>query len=123
MNRKGRIVGADPNGEELWIAVKSKTEGSFLFATTEHKCPDMRTADGELVEFKTPKSTRKFNDLLVDASSKYDCYPGKRKNAILSLLRLPSSEGLAVSAAERFEKDGSLDSVAVLNGVGVLIKK
>ena len=59
----------------------------------------------------------------MDASSKYDCYPGKRKNAILSLLRLPSSEGLAVSAAERFEKDGSLDSVAVLNGVGVLIKK
>lgn len=122
-NRKGKVVAADPNGEELWVALKGRLSGQFLYATPEHMCPDMRTADGSLVEFKTPKSKSKMNRLLLDASRKYDEYPNESHNAVLSLLRLPDAHDAALDAAERFARDGSLDAVEVLGANGVWIRK
>ena len=74
VNSKGRCNGADPNGEELWIAVKARLSGTYLYASHEHPGVDFETESG-LVEFKTPRSIRKVNDLLVNASRKFDAYP------------------------------------------------
>lgn len=122
-NEKGKCVAANPNGEELWIAVKAGVSGQFLYATAEHKCPDMLTQQGILVEFKTPKSESKINKLLLDAASKYEKYAGESRNAVLSMLGLPGADGAALDAAERFVRDGTLDSVWVLDEHGALIKK
>ena len=121
-NKRGRVVGARPNGDELWIAVKSEQNGTFLYATAEHKCPDMQTSHG-FVEFKTPKSAKKFNALLVDAAKKYDSYQGEEKNAIVSLLHLPNASMTALDAALRFEADSTLNHVAVLGHDGTWIKR
>lgn len=62
VNSKGKCNGADPNGEELWIAVKARLSGTYLYASHEHPSVDFATENG-LVEFKTPRSIRKVNDL------------------------------------------------------------
>lgn len=77
VNSKGRCNGADPNGEELWIAVKARLPGTYLYASHEHPSVDFETESG-LVEFKTPRSIRKVNDLLANASRKFDAYPGEK---------------------------------------------
>lgn len=109
VNQRGKVVGADPNGEELWVAVQARMSGQFLYAATEHKCPDMRTDTGLLVEFKTPKAEGKINRLLCDAARKYDSYPDETRSAIISLLRIPDCFDAAVGAAKRFTDDGTLD--------------
>lgn len=53
INSHGRCNGADPNGEELWIAVKARMPGTFLYASHEHPSADFEAKDG-IVEFKTP---------------------------------------------------------------------
>lgn len=113
VNRKGRCNGADPNGEELWIAVKARSSGTYLYASHEHPSVDFETGSG-LVEFKTPRSIRKVNDLLVNASRKFDAYPGEKKAVVVSLLRLPNAEERALTAAANFTRDGTLDEVVVL---------
>ena len=118
VNSKGKCNGADPNGEELWIAVKARLSGTYLYASHEHPSVDFETESG-LVEFKTPRSIRKVNDLLVNASKKFDAYPGEEKAAVISLLRLPNGEERALSAAANFTKDGTLDEVVVLGQDGV----
>lgn len=117
VNSKGKCNGADPNGEELWIAVKARLSGTYLYASHEHRSVDFATENG-LVEFKTPRSIRKVNDLLVNASKKFDAYPGEKKAAVISLLRLPNAEERALSAAANFTKDGTLDEVVVLGQDG-----
>ena len=117
VNSKGKCNGADPNGEELWIAVKDRLSGTYLYASHEHPSVDFETESG-LVEFKTPRSIRKVNDLLVNASKKFDAYPGEKKVAVISLLRLPDAEERALSAAANFTKDGTLDEVVVLGQDG-----
>lgn len=117
VNRKGRCNGADPNGEELWIAVKSRSSGTYLYASHEHPSVDFETGSG-LVEFKTPRSIRKVNDLLVNASRKFDAYPGEKKAVVVSLLRLPNAEERALTAAANFTRDGTLDEVVVLGQDG-----
>ena len=117
VNGKGKCNGADPNGEELWIAVKARLSGIYLYASHEHPSVDFATENG-LVEFKTPRSIRKVNDLLVNASKKFDAYPGEKKAAVISLLRLPNGEERALSAAVNFTKDGTLDEVVVLGQDG-----
>ena len=117
VNSNGKCNGADPNGEELWIAVKARLSGTYLYASHEHRSVDFATENG-LVEFKTPRSIRKVNDLLVNASKKFDAYPGEKKAAVISLLRLPNAEERALSAAANFTKDGTLDEVVVLGQDG-----
>lgn len=117
VNRKGRCNGADPNGEELWIAVKARSSGTYLYASHEHPSVDFETVSG-LVEFKTPRSIRKVNDLLVNASRKFDAYPGEKKAVVVSLLRLPNAEEKALTAAANFTRDGTLDEVVVLGQDG-----
>ena len=117
VNRKGRCNGADPNGEELWIAVKARSSGTYLYASHEHPSVDFETGSG-LVEFKTPRSIRKVNDLLVNASRKFDAYPGEKKAVVVSLLRLPNAEERALTAAANFTRDGTLDEVVVLGQDG-----
>ena len=117
VNRKGRCNGADPNGEELWIAVKARSSGTYLYASHEHPSVDFETGSG-LVEFKTPRSIRKVNDLLVNASMKFDAYPGEKKAVVVSLLRLPNAEERALTAAANFTRDGTLDEVVVLGQDG-----
>lgn len=117
VNRKGRCNGADPNGEELWIAVKARSSGTYLYASHEHPSVDFETGRG-LVEFKTPRSIRKVNDLLVNASRKFDAYPGEKKAIVVSLLRLPNAEERALTAAANFTRDGTLDEVVVLGQDG-----
>lgn len=117
VNSKGRCNGADPNGEELWIAVKARSSGTYLYASHEHPSVDFETGSG-LVEFKTPRSIRKVNDLLVNASRKFDAYPGEKKAVVVSLLRLPNAEEKALTAAANFTRDGTLDEVVVLGQDG-----
>jgi hypothetical protein len=117
VNRKGRCNGADPNGEELWIAVKARSSGTYLYASHEHPSVDFETGSG-LVEFKTPRSIRKANDLLVNASRRFDAYPGEKKAVVVSLLRLPNAEERALTAAANFTRDGTLDEVVVLGQDG-----
>lgn len=117
VNRKGRCNGADPNGEELWIAVKARSSGTYLYASHEHPSVDFETGSG-LVEFKTLRSIRKVNDLLVNASRKFDAYPGEKKAVVVSLLRLPNAEERALTAAANFTRDGTLDEVVVLGQDG-----
>ena len=117
VNSKGRCNGADPNGEELWIAVKARLSGMYLYASHEHPSVDFETESG-LVEFKTPRSIRKVNDLLVNASRKFDAYPGEKKAVVVSLLRLPNAEEKALTAAANFTRDGTLDEVVVLGQDG-----
>lgn len=117
VNRKGRCNGADPNGEELWIAVKARSSGTYLYASHEHPSVDFETGS-RLVEFKTPRSIRKVNDLLVNASRKFDAYPGEKKAVVVSLLRLPNAEERALTAAANFTRDGTLDEVVVLGQDG-----
>lgn len=116
-NSKGRCNGADPNGEELWIAVKARLSGTYLYASHEHPSVDFETESG-LVEFKTPRSIRKVNDLLVNASRKFDAYPGEKKAVVVSLLRLPNAEEKVLTAAANFTRDGTLDEVVVLGQDG-----
>ena len=117
VNSKGKCNGADPNGEELWIVVKARLSGTYLYASHEHPSVDFET-ESRLEEFKTPRSIRKVNDLLVNASKKFDAYPGEKKAAVISLLRLPDAEERALSAAANFTKDGTLDEVVVLGQDG-----
>lgn len=117
VNGKGKCNGADPNGEELWIAVKARLSGMYLYASHEHPSVDFETESG-LVEFKTPRSIRKVNDLLVNASRKFDAYPGEKKAVVVSLLRLPNAEEKALTAAANFTRDGTLDEVVVLGQDG-----
>ena len=119
----GKAVGADPNGDELWVAVTTRTSGEFIYAAREHKCPDIRSAEGPLVEFKTPNSASKLNRLLLDASRKFEDYPGKSRNVVLSLLRLPDEGEAAADAAGRFINDGSIDRIWVLHEDGGFIQK
>lgn len=117
VNSKGRCNGSDPNGEELWIAVKARLSGTYLYASHEHPSVDFEMESG-LVEFKTPRSIRKVNDLLVNASRKFDAYPGEKKAVVVSLLRLPNAEEKALTAAANFTRDGTLDEVVVLGQDG-----
>ncbi|MDO4428553.1 MAG: hypothetical protein Q4B91_03475 [Atopobiaceae bacterium] len=117
VNRKHRVVGAAPDGDEIWVITRLGRGGQFIYATHENKSPDFR--DGEwLLEIKTPKSERKLNNLLVEASSKFATYPEREKRAILSLLRLPDSGDAARDAASRFVDDGTFDEVLVLTREG-----
>ncbi len=117
VNSKGKCNAANPNGEELWIAVKARMSGTFLYASHEHPSADFETEEGP-VEFKTPRSIRKVNNLLVNASKKFDAYPGEKKAVVVSLLRLPNAEEMALSAAANFTRDGTLDEVVVLGQDG-----
>ena len=117
VNSKGKCNAANPNGEELWIAVKARMSGTFLYASHEHPSADFETEEGP-VEFKTPRSIRKVNNLLVNASKKFDAYPGEKKAVVVSLLRLPNAEEMALSAAANFTGDGTLDEVVVLGQDG-----
>lgn len=67
VNSKGKCHGACPNDGEIWIAVKARSSGTFLYAGHEHLSVDFET-EGGLVEFKISRSIRKVNDLLVNAS-------------------------------------------------------
>ena len=111
-NRKGHIVGARPDGDELWSIVKHGKSGFFLYATRSRKRPDFETGDG-LIEIKTPKSPDKINDLLVNASRKFLPEDAKKKQALMSLLRLPNASSEAKDAARRFTEDGTFDNVFV----------
>lgn len=121
INSHGRCNGADPNGEELWIAVKARMSGTFLYASHEHPSVDFESEDG-LVEFKTPRSIGKINSLLLNASKKFVAYPGKEKAAVVSLLRLPDAEESALDSAGNFTGDGTLDEVMVLGQDGTRLK-
>lgn len=121
INSHGRCNGADPNGDELWIAVKARMSGTFLYASHEHPSVDFESEDG-LVEFKTPRSIGKINILLLNASKKFVAYPGREKAAVVSLLRLPEAEESALDSAGNFTGDGTLDEVMVLGQDGTRLK-
>lgn len=91
VNSKGKCHGACPNDGEIWIAVKARSSGTFLYAGHEHLSVNFET-EGGLVEFKTSRSVRKVNDLLVNASRKFGAYPGEKKAVVVSLLRLLNAE-------------------------------
>lgn len=91
--------------------------GTYLYASHEHPSVDFETESG-LVEFKTPRSIRKVNDLLVNASRKFDAYPGEKKAVVVSLFRLPNAEQKALTATANFTRDGILDEVVVLGQDG-----
>lgn len=123
VKRNGReIVGACPNGEELWAALRwSQQYGAssvyWVPETTEHRMPDM-IADGVGYEIKTPQSLRKISKLATDAVKKEFDNCGaddSSKNAIFSLLQIGDSAESDVSKVlTRFVADGSLDSASVL---------
>ena len=118
VNRKHRVVGAAPDGDEIWLVAKLGRSGQFIYASHENRNPDFRDGDW-LLEIKTPKSERKINSLLVDASKKFDAYPGQERRVVLSLLRLPDSGGAAEDAAGRFVADGTFDEVLIMTREGI----
>lgn len=97
--------------------MKARPSGTFLYASHEHLSVDFETESG-LVGFKTPRSIRKVDDSLVNASRKFDAYPGEKKTAVVSLLRLPNAEEKALTAAANFTRDRTLDEVVVLGQDG-----
>lgn len=111
-NRKGHFVGARPDGDELWSIVRHGKSGTFLYATRSRKRPDFETEDS-LVEIKTPKSVDKINDLLVNASRKFLPEDTKKRQALMSLLRLPGASSEAKDAARRFMDDETFDDAFV----------
>lgn len=58
--------------------MKARPSGTFLYASHEYPSVDFETESG-LVGFKTPRSIRKVDDLLVNASRKLDAYPGEKR--------------------------------------------
>lgn len=113
VNSKGRCNGADPNGEELWAIVRHGEPGKFLYATTERKRADFETSSC-LIEIKTPRSEAKINSLLVNASKKFYSDDKKERQALLSLLRIPSAADIAADAAKRFVDDGTFSKVNIV---------
>lgn len=112
-NKKGKCNGAAPNGDELWAVVRHGESGKFLYATTERKRADFET-DSCLIEIKTPRSSSKINSLLVNASKKFYEDDNKERQALLSLLRIPSATDTATDAAKRFVDDGTFSKVIII---------
>ncbi len=124
LKKNGReIVGACPDGEELWAALrmlqadKKASEIIWIPETSANKTPDM-IVDGIGVEIKTPKSMRKIPTLAMDTSEKrFDLYGSgdDGKNALFSLLSVGNENKGAVAAVlDRFVEDGSLDAYMIV---------
>lgn len=123
VKKSGReIVGACPDGEELWAALRWAQEYGassirWIPETTAYKTPDL-VADGIGYEIKTPKSMRKITRLAKDASEKrFDLCGASEtsKNAIFSIVRVGDIEAGKVAASlDGFVRDGSLDSYAIV---------
>ena len=116
------IVGACPNGEELWAALRwSQGSGArtitWVPTSCENKMPDF-VADCVGYEIKTPRSLRKIPTLAADASKKKFDLCGaedESKNAIFSLVRLGDASGKDVEdTLGRFVEDGALDSASIV---------
>lgn len=103
-----------PDGDEIWAVLKIGDPAFFLYAGTDHKYPDYESG-GALFEIKTPKSRKKIRRLMREASEKFDEYPSKSKNCVLSILRVPESREDAFVAARDFVADGTFDSVTVID--------
>lgn len=97
--------------------MKARLSGAFLYAKHEHLSVDFET-EGGLVEFETPYSIRKVNDLHCGCVQEVRRIPGREKTVVVSLLRLPNAEEKALKAAASFTKDGTLDEVVVLGQDG-----
>lgn len=123
LKKNGReIVGACPNGEELWAVLRwSKDSGAstvmWVPETKSFKTPDF-VADGIGYEIKTPRSMKKIASLAKDASEKrFDMCGASEpsRNAIFSSMRVGDGEKDAVATIlDRFVGDGSLESYSIV---------
>lgn len=104
-----------PDGNELWAATRiAKARAEMLYATREHKNPDM-VADGMIIEIKTPESSGKLRKRLLDAAEKFEAYPGVPKRCVVSLLRFEGDMDELLGIVRDFLADGTLDSIVILN--------
>lgn len=122
LKKNGReIVGACPNGEELWTALRRCEAGassaSWIPPSNSYKAPDV-LIDGVAYEIKTPRSLAKIGRLTKDASLKEygDRVGGDgSKNLLMSLLNVgDDKEQIAFDVVSSFLENGDLDSAEAI---------
>lgn len=121
-NKKGTLVFARPDGNELWAACSiAKREELIRFRPTDQRfSSDIDTATS-VAEVKTPSSLRKVRDRITHAVEQ-NIASGDPDGAIyFSLLRLDESEeARAVEYASGYVADGTVKRLTVIDKAGGL---
>ena len=118
-NRKQ--VFAIPDGNELWVVLTALSLGEKVTFLPQERdvVPDVKTSNG-YAEFKTPKSVNKITARLKHAAEQISVDGEQKGSVYLSLLRLNGDEREAVSIAQRFVNDGTIQNLYVVYSDGLI---
>ena len=125
-NANGKHIFAIPDGNELWVMLTAISKGDEVTFLPQERdvIPDVKTGSG-YAEFKTSKSINKVTNRLQHSAEQIGAYGSQEGAVYLSLLRLAGDEHEAVSIAQRFVDDGTIQHLYIVHSDGAveLLKK
>ncbi len=119
VNSKGKPIFAVPDGNELWVMMVAMKPGEEVKLLPQERdiVPDVKTAGG-YAEFKTPKSVGKVASRLTHAAEQISAREDQAGTVYLSFLRLDGDEDKAISIAQRFVDDETIQNLCVIHADG-----